>query len=76
MRYTLIVIAVAVTVLECSDQLPDCEKDLPSVAPSLGKDLRKTLSDGVQANMKKGSKPHLCLLRNTTVTWNTLDGWD
>ncbi|KAK6754352.1 hypothetical protein RB195_013385 [Necator americanus] len=57
MRYTLIVIALAVTVLECSDQLPDCEKDLPSIAPPLGKELRKTLSDGVQANMKEDSKP-------------------
>ncbi|KAK6754347.1 hypothetical protein RB195_013383 [Necator americanus] len=57
MRYALIVIALAVTVMECSDQLPDCEKDLPSIAPALGKELRKTLSDGVQANMKGGSKP-------------------
>ncbi|KAK6754358.1 hypothetical protein RB195_013389 [Necator americanus] len=57
MRYALIVIALAVTVMECSDQLPDCGKDLPSIAPALGKELRKTLSDGVQANMKEGSKP-------------------
>ncbi|KAK6754351.1 hypothetical protein RB195_013384 [Necator americanus] len=57
MRYALNVIALAVTVMECSDQLPDCGKDLPSIAPALGKELRKTLSDGVQANMKEGSKP-------------------
>ncbi|KAK6754360.1 hypothetical protein RB195_013390 [Necator americanus] len=57
MRYALIVIALAVSVMECSDKLPNCEKELPSVAPPLGEKLRKTLSDGVQANMKEDSKP-------------------
>ncbi|ETN69096.1 hypothetical protein NECAME_15529 [Necator americanus] len=64
MRYALIVIALAVTVMECSDKLPDCGKELPSIAPPLEEGIRKNLWDGIMksATSSKNELEYNCYL--------------
>ncbi|KAK6754368.1 hypothetical protein RB195_013396 [Necator americanus] len=62
MHYALIVVALAVTLMECFAALPDCGKEMPSVAPPLDSSTRKSLSEGVLEKAQGGELEYNCYL--------------